>query len=124
MVLALTLRLKLEVNYNSIAFVRDRPAIAKQLAANGYKNLVLVSYGPKHNPHHDWVSNGADLVGAAVVWARDMGPEKNKQLLDYYGDRKIWRLHVAGNKPELTPYRERLKDVSAPATDVPGRDVQ
>jgi hypothetical protein len=123
MVMALGLRLTRDVNYNSISFVRDRPAITKQLEANGHKNLVLVSYGPKHNPHLDWVSNGADLVGAAVLWARDMGREKNARLLEYYSDRKVWRLHVAENKPELTPYREPLNDLSAPASDVPARDV-
>jgi len=25
-----------------------------------------------------------------VVWARDMGPEKNRELLDYYKDRRAW----------------------------------
>ena len=122
MALALSLRLTREVNYDSIAFVRDRPAITKQLLANGQKNLVLVSYGAKHNPHLDWVSNGADLVDAPVVWARDMGREKNQRLLDYYRGRKIWRLYVAGNRPELTPYSDRPKQLSTPTT-VPGKDA-
>ena len=69
------------------------------------KSLVIVKYDPDHNPHREWVYNEADPVHAKVILARDMGVEKNKELLDFYRDRKVWVVHADAVKPGLQPDR-------------------
>jgi hypothetical protein len=78
----------------------------------------MVRYGPKQSVHDDWVHNGADLESAPVLWARDMGPQKNRKLFAHYPDRKIWLLEselpVAAVRDQMktppqhqiVPYRE------------------
>jgi hypothetical protein len=85
---------------------RYRPLIASQLQAADGNDLVVVVYGPTHKAHEEWVYNGADLEAAPIVWARDMGSEKNRRLLEYYGDRHIWRLYADVSPPRLEPYEE------------------
>lgn len=77
-----------------------RPEIEKQLKSAPGNDLVLVRYDPSH-PLQDWVYNGADLDGAPIVWARDLGPEKNRELFDYYSDRRIWELAPNKLPPDL-----------------------
>jgi hypothetical protein len=67
-------------------------------------DLVIVTYGPKHDMHDEWVYNGADLANASILWARNMGRDKNSELADYYHDRKIWRLYADETPPRLEPY--------------------
>jgi hypothetical protein len=90
--------------YQDAKLVRDRPAMTARLLAMEGKDLVIVSYSPQHNEHEEWVYNGADLNGAPIVWARDMGPEKNRRLLEYYAGRKIWRLLPDQEPPRIEPY--------------------
>jgi hypothetical protein len=80
-----------------------RKALIEKLRAEPGKSLVIIKYNSDHNPHREWVYNGADLPTAKVILARDMG-EKNQELLDYYRDRKVWVLHADAAKPELEPY--------------------
>jgi hypothetical protein len=68
------------------------------------KDLIIVSYSPQHNEHEEWVYNEADLNDAPIVWARDMGAEKNRRLLEYYAGRKIWRLLPDEEAPRIEPY--------------------
>jgi hypothetical protein len=65
---------------------------------------VLVRYRPNHDPFLDWVFNGADIDGQKVVWARDMGAEKNQELLCYYKDRRWWELDADISPTRLVPY--------------------
>src|SRR5258708_20038516 len=59
---------------------------------------------PNHDPLLDWVYNGADIDRQKVVWARDMGAEKNEELLCYYKDRRWWLLDADASPPRLVPY--------------------
>jgi len=76
--------------YSSDFHNLDRARLLKQLQGETGRHLVLVRYQPSHNILEEWVYNGADIDGSKVVWARDMGPEKNRELLDYYKDRRAW----------------------------------
>jgi len=82
----------------------QRAAILEKLRAEPEKSLVIVKYSPDHNPHREWVYNEADIVHAKVILARDMGPEKNRELLEYFRDRKVWVLRADAAKPESQPY--------------------
>ncbi|MGB6634011.1 MAG: hypothetical protein WBE52_22415 [Terriglobales bacterium] len=68
------------------------------------KHLVIVRYGRNHRLGTEWVYNSADIDGSKVVWARDMGESKNRELLEYFADRKIWLLEPDMSPPRLIPY--------------------
>jgi hypothetical protein len=52
------------------------------------KIVLFVSYEDTEMASTDWVYNPADIDSARVVWARDLGKKKNRELVDYYGDRE------------------------------------
>jgi hypothetical protein len=83
----------------------ERAALEAQLRSLPGSHLVLVRYRPNHNPLLDWVYNGADIDHQKVVWARDMGAEKNEELLRYFGDRRAWLLEADEVPPKLTDVR-------------------
>ena len=41
---------------------------AAQVLARTPRAIVFLSYGPNHDPHMEWVYNGADLANAPIVW--------------------------------------------------------
>lgn len=76
----------------------------KRLERQGGKHLVIVRYGADHDAHLDWVFNRADIDASSVVWAHDMGWQRNLELLDYYKDRKIWLYEPDNNWQTMLPY--------------------
>ena len=78
----------------------DRPAIQARMEKLPGRQLLLVRYATDHDPRRSWVANGADIDGAKLVWANDMGPEQNQELIDYFKDRKVWLV-----EPDLVPTR-------------------
>jgi hypothetical protein len=73
-------------------FTRDE--LEGLLTKHGGKYLVIVQYSSWHNYHYEWVYNGADIDRTPIVWARDMGPALNRQLLDYFKDRRVLFIYV------------------------------
>lgn len=67
-----------------------REAVLAALRNQPGHHLVLVRYSPRHSPHDELVFNRADIDHADVIWARDMGAAANRELVDYYSDRKVW----------------------------------
>jgi hypothetical protein len=64
-----------------------------------------VRYGPHHDiSYHEWVYNEADIDQAKVVWARDMGPSQNKELIDYFRDRHVWLVEADDTPRKVLPY--------------------
>jgi hypothetical protein len=68
------------------------------------KLLVFVRYYPQHIFQDEWVYNAADIDGARVVWARDLGAEEDRKLLRYYPDRTPLLLEPDFRPPRLSPY--------------------
>jgi hypothetical protein len=83
--------------------VLGREIIAADLLAKGGQHLVIVHYGPEHSSYSEYVYNDADIDASPIVWARDMGPEKNAELVSYFRSRKVWLLDVRP-EPFLSPY--------------------
>jgi hypothetical protein len=54
------------------------------------KHLVFVK--AKTDPYNllQWIYNDADIDRAEIVWARDLGAERNARLIAYFGDRTVW----------------------------------
>jgi hypothetical protein len=82
----------------------ERVALEEHLRSIPGPHLVLVRYRPDHDPLLDWVYNGAEIDRQNVVWARDMGPEENEELLRYYPDRRVWLLQADDVPTNLVPY--------------------
>jgi hypothetical protein len=83
-----------------------RAAIERDLRSDGRQHLVIVRYGPNHSVHDEWVYNEADINSATIVWAREMNPEKDAELLDYYADRVVWLLDEDGDAVHISKIRD------------------
>jgi hypothetical protein len=79
--------------------------VNQQLAKIPGKLLVFVRYWPQHIFQDEWVYNEANVDGARIVWARDLGAGENQKLQRYYPDRTVWLLESDARPPALTPYR-------------------
>jgi len=82
----------------------ERAGFLAWLEEAGERHLVVVRYWPGHDPDAEWVYNAADIDGAKVVWAREMDAARNRELLDYFKDRRAWLLEADAAPPSLTPY--------------------
>ena len=85
----------------------ERVGIETQLQSFPGPQLVLVRYRPNHDPLLEWVYNGADIDGQKVVWARDMGVDKDEELLRYFSNRRVWLLEADDVPPKLLPYADK-----------------
>ena len=68
----------------------ERVKLVERLTQSGGRHLVLVHYGAQHPFSEEWVYNRADIDRSDIVWARDMGPAANAELLRYYSNRTHW----------------------------------
>jgi hypothetical protein len=84
-----------------------RILVNRQLERIPGQLLVFVRYSyPQHPFQDEWVYNRADIDGARVVWARDLGPEEDRKLLEYYPQRKALLLEPDAIPPQLRDYPE------------------
>jgi hypothetical protein len=79
-----------------------RIAMNRKLAAIPGKLLVFVRYLPRHIFQEEWVYNAAEIDGARVVFARDLGTEANERLRQYFPDRAVWLLEPDFPVPQVT----------------------
>jgi hypothetical protein len=68
------------------------------------QHLVLVQFPAGAEDWMGWVHNAADIDGSKIVWAWDMGAEKNQELLNYYRGRSVWLVNAADDTPVARPY--------------------
>jgi hypothetical protein len=81
-----------------------RIAVNRQLAGLPGKLLIFVRYSPFHIFQEEWVWNAADLGGARVVWARDLGAEEDRELVRGWPDRQPLLFEPDARPMRLTPY--------------------
>ena len=83
-----------------------RARVLAQLSAMEGKQLAIVRYRPDHNAvMNEWVYNSADIDRSKVVWAREMPPAQNSELVKYFHDRHAWLVEADETPPKVTPYR-------------------
>jgi hypothetical protein len=85
----------------------QRARLLDQMKQRQGKHLILVSYGPRHSFHEEWVYNPADIDAAKVVWARRMNSAQDYcRLLEYFKERQIWALEIDREPflPKAVPY--------------------
>ena len=89
------------------SWAHHRARIAAQLESAPGRHLVFVEYSPNHNVHAEWVYNAASIDDAPIVWARPMGPARDRELLDHFSDRQLWLLDADAPCPQLLPLDRR-----------------
>jgi len=82
----------------------DRARALADLEALPGNQLVIVRYNQFHESDNEWVYNRADIDGAKVVWARDMGDSGNAELIRYFSRRRVWLAEPDLAPPRLAPY--------------------
>ncbi len=76
--------------YGPDHFGTERANVERRLGELPGKQLVLVHYAKSHLPLNEWVFNSADIDTSKVIWAHDMGPTDNQELIHAYSDRTVW----------------------------------
>ncbi len=84
-------------------FGTERAQIESYLEHQPGKQLAIVRYAGKHQPLDQWVYNSADIDGSKVVWAGEVDSTSDRELFNYYQDRKVWLV-----EPDSTPARISL----------------
>jgi hypothetical protein len=93
-----------------------RTPVEDQLTNAPGKHLVIVHYEHTHNPEQSWVSNDANIDTSRIVWAHDMGFERNKELIHFFDGRRVWLAYPDENPVRLSPY-ERSSAPSPEGTE-------
>jgi len=96
-------------------FVTQRSIVEDQLEQIPGSQIAIVRYAPNHDTLDEWVFNAADIDGSKVIWARDMGDADNKELLQYYKNRKAWLVQPDLPSAEVTPYPMAEKVTAVPS---------
>jgi hypothetical protein len=92
----------------------SRAKVQAELERVDGRHLVLVRYNVGHVWYKEWVQNKADIDGAKVVWARELAPDSNRMLLEYFKDRHAWLLEPDREPPILVPYDLEQHSRTAP----------
>jgi hypothetical protein len=74
---------RVEPNYN-------KARIAAQLAQMTGSHLVFVRAKTDPDNELQWIYNDAEIDRSRIVWARDLGTERNAELVRYYRGRDAW----------------------------------
>ncbi|MBK9171228.1 MAG: glycosyltransferase family 39 protein [Bryobacterales bacterium] len=81
-----------------------RVQVADALLERGGRHLIFVRTD-EPSLHRVVIANNADIDRSPIVWARDLGAEKNEELIQYYRTRSVWVFEADARPPRLDPYR-------------------
>jgi hypothetical protein len=85
-----------------------RGHLLRRLEAMPGRHVVFVQYHRNQYATTEWIYNEADIDGARIVWAQDMGPEMNQEVLRYFSDRRAWFVNADDAPYRLRPYSPLL----------------
>jgi len=83
-----------------------RSLVEAKLVQDTSQHLVIVDYTGNQDAHSEWVFNAADIDNSKIVWARDMGPQQNTELMHYFKGCKVWLLESGKEPPQLSLYED------------------
>lgn len=93
----------------------DRVRLEAQLNQIPGQHLVIVHNRRSHTGSDDWIYNKPDIDHAKIVWARDMGPEKNEELLRYFSNHRVWLVDQNDGIMRLNAYNEHTSEETVAA---------
>jgi len=82
----------------------ERARLEAQLAGMPGPQLAIVRYGSHHDNLNEWVYNNPNIDVSKVVWARELDPAHNKELIDYYRNRTAWLVQPDSSPATVSPY--------------------
>ncbi len=100
--------------YGPDHFGVKRKSVEQKLEELQGNQLALVRYSHHSPALIEWVYNGADIDGQKVIWADDMEPSGNQELIDHYKDRKVWLVQPDSDPVSVTPYPTGALNAAAP----------
>jgi hypothetical protein len=102
------------------ARLRDRTWLVKRLEREPGDHLVLVRYDLERYDTLEWVYNEPDPDRSKVVFARDMGLQRNAEILRYYQGRTVWQAFIKDKQATLSLLASALvPDRTSSAQEVP-----
>jgi hypothetical protein len=121
-------KLHKDFHWNLNIFGKHREQLENQLLESydksGLTQVVFVSYGPGHNYLEEWIYNRADVLKSAVIWARDLGEQRNIELRALLPQHQAWSLYVERDDefPLLSPLPmfNGIMDQSDPGNEITG----
>lgn len=93
-------KVKIKLPFRATFFKDEMEKIVDKLPD---RYIAIVSYAPNFDFHDEIVFNKADIENAKMIWAHDLGEEKNKSLLDYYTNRKILHIKISDGGIDIEP---------------------
>ena len=66
--------------------------------------MIIVRYESAGDNGVEWVYNAADIDNSQIVWARELDPTEDGELVSYFKDRRVWLLSVNRGSTRLIPY--------------------
>jgi hypothetical protein len=73
---------------------------------------ILLEFWSGRTGYAYGLRDAMSIDGSEIVWARDMGSEKNRESLAYYLGRQFWMVHAGSSSPRLKPSRESATDAA------------
>jgi hypothetical protein len=95
---------KLMTAYGTPPLGIPRAQVARELSKLPGGQLAIVRYAPDHDVFEEWVYNSADIIDSKVIWAREMDPESDRELVRFFKDRKAWLVEPDLSPPKVSPY--------------------
>jgi hypothetical protein len=67
-----------------------KASMSTELERTPGNHLVIVKAKTDPYNFYQWIFNSAEIDAQKIVWARDMGPERNAELIRYFTGRTVW----------------------------------
>jgi hypothetical protein len=95
-------RIPLPVSENNLL---SRDQIVERLNAHGGNHLIFAET-TEANPADArfYIYNEAEISDATIIWAHNLSRSENQALLDFYRNRRVWRLKNVDNRVVLEEY--------------------
>ncbi len=103
--------------YGTAPLGLPRAHVLADLSEHPGGQLAIVRYSSDHYIFEDWVYNAADIDNSKVIWAREMDPANNLELLRYFKDRKAWLVEPDLSPPRISPYPQPETPGTSPVSE-------